>query len=50
MSKKRYDINNDEKAGYAGFPAALNSINAAKEVFAERDEKTSANLCYADKK
>lgn len=31
-------------AGYAGFPAALNGVNTAKEVFAERDqnEKVSA--------
>ncbi len=26
-------------AGYAGFPAALNGVNTAKEVFAARDEK-----------
>lgn len=26
-------------AGYAGFPAALNGVATAKEVFAERDEK-----------
>lgn len=26
-------------AGYAGFPAALNGVNTAKEVFAERDQK-----------
>ena len=25
-------------SGYAGFPAALNGINAAKEVFAEREK------------
>jgi 4-carboxymuconolactone decarboxylase len=28
-----------QMAVYAGFPAALNGIEAAKEVFAERDEK-----------
>lgn len=28
-----------QMAVYAGFPAALNGINAAKEVFKERDEK-----------
>jgi 4-carboxymuconolactone decarboxylase len=28
-----------QMAVYAGFPAALNGIFAAKEVFAERDEK-----------
>lgn len=28
-------------AGYAGFPAALNGVNTAKEVFAECDKKTS---------
>ena len=26
-------------AGYAGFPAALNGVTTAKEVFTERDEK-----------
>lgn len=26
-------------SGYAGFPAALNGVTAAKEVFAERDQK-----------
>ncbi|EKD71852.1 MAG: hypothetical protein ACD_46C00083G0002 [uncultured bacterium] len=26
-------------AGYAGFPAALNGVTTAKEIFAERDEK-----------
>lgn len=26
-------------AGYAGFPAALNGVNTAKEVFAELDQK-----------
>ncbi len=26
-------------SGYAGFPAALNGVATAKEVFAERDEK-----------
>jgi 4-carboxymuconolactone decarboxylase len=26
-------------AGYAGFPAALNGVNTAKEVFSERDQK-----------
>ncbi len=26
-------------SGYAGFPAALNGISTAKEVFAERDQK-----------
>ncbi len=26
-------------SGYAGFPAALNGVNTAKEVFAERDQK-----------
>lgn len=26
-------------AGYAGFPAALNGVNTAKEVFAEYDQK-----------
>lgn len=26
-------------AGYAGFPAALNAVATAKEVFAERDQK-----------
>ncbi|HLB42518.1 MAG TPA: carboxymuconolactone decarboxylase family protein [Gammaproteobacteria bacterium] len=26
-------------AGYAGFPAALNGANTAKEVFADRDQK-----------
>lgn len=30
-------------AGYAGFPAALNGVNTAKEVFAERDQKNLAN-------
>lgn len=30
-------------AGYAGFPAALNGVAAAKEVFAERDQKTLAS-------
>jgi 4-carboxymuconolactone decarboxylase len=28
-----------QMAVYAGFPAALNGMNAAKEVFKERDEK-----------
>jgi len=28
-------------AGYAGFPAALNGVATAKEVFASRDEKKS---------
>ena len=28
-----------QMAIYAGFPAALNGMNAAKEVFKERDEK-----------
>jgi 4-carboxymuconolactone decarboxylase len=28
-----------QMAVYAGFPAALNGIFAAKEVFQERDEK-----------
>ncbi|MFZ2314894.1 MAG: carboxymuconolactone decarboxylase family protein [Gammaproteobacteria bacterium] len=30
-------------AGYAGFPAALNGVNTAKEVFAERDLKDISN-------
>jgi 4-carboxymuconolactone decarboxylase len=30
-------------AVYAGFPAALNAIMAAKEVFAERDAQGIAN-------
>lgn len=30
-------------AGYAGFPAALNGVSTAKEVFAERDQKNIAN-------
>ena len=29
-----------QMAVYAGFPAALNGISAAKEVFAERDEQS----------
>jgi 4-carboxymuconolactone decarboxylase len=28
-------------SGYAGFPAALNGITTAKEVFKERDEKVT---------
>ena len=28
-------------SGYAGFPAALNGVATAKEVFADRDEKGS---------
>lgn len=30
-------------SGYAGFPAALNGVNTAKEVFAERDQKDVDN-------
>jgi 4-carboxymuconolactone decarboxylase len=30
-------------AVYAGFPAALNGVFAAKEVFAERDEEGLSN-------
>lgn len=30
-------------AGYAGFPAALNGVSTAKEVFAERDQKNISN-------
>ena len=30
-------------AGYAGFPAALNGVATAKEVFAERDQKGIEN-------
>lgn len=30
-------------AGYAGFPAALNGVSTAKEVFAERDQKNIIN-------
>lgn len=29
-------------AGYAGFPTALNGVNTAKEVFAERDKEKAA--------
>lgn len=28
-------------AGYAGFPAALNGVSTAKEIFAELDQKTT---------
>lgn len=31
-----------QMAVYAGFPAALNAMNAAREVFAERDERGTA--------
>ncbi len=30
-------------SGYAGFPAALNGVSTAKEVFAERDQKGLSN-------
>lgn len=30
-------------AGYAGFPAAINGVSTAKEVFSERDQKGIAN-------
>lgn len=30
-------------SGYAGFPAALNGVSTAKEVFADRDQKDLAN-------
>lgn len=30
-------------AGYAGFPAAINGVNTAKEVFAEHDHKNTSN-------
>ena len=31
-----------QMAVYAGFPAALNAMNAAREVFAERNERGTA--------
>lgn len=42
---KREDIINimTHIAGYAGFPAAINGVNTAREVFVERDQKNHVN-------